>query len=363
MATLSTMSGLSPTAGAQPRRVRRVVRWLPALGLGLVVLGWHAWVADRLVGRMVGGMVGRPAPPGPAGPAPGAGLVQLRSLPALAPSAVPAPPAERPDLPQPPPPPSPRPAMAAAPAPARSDATTAAADAAPDVAADAPDVAGGEPPPRYATRPPPPVQLHYALRYGGQAGEARLAWQHDGLRYRLTLDGQATGGQPLVAQASSGALDADGLAPERFVDRRRAGGQQAANFRRDIGRIGYSGPAHLHPAWPGAQDRLSWLVQLVAILAAAEPAPDALQLFVTDALGHAGLWQLQRQPDAGPLATPWGMLPLQHWQRLPPRPEGLRVDVWLALQPDTPAGAWPLRLRFEVPRSGDAFELNLLAAP
>jgi hypothetical protein len=37
--------------------------------------------------------------------------------------------------------------------------------------------------------------------------------------------------------------------------------------------------------------------------------------------------------------------------------------VWLAAQAGTPAGTWPLRLRFAVPRSGDVFELVLLAAP
>jgi len=239
----------------------------------------------------------------------------------------------------------------------------------PAVAADAGPAAGiidadaGTPPPLYATRPPPPAQLRYALRYNGRSGEALLAWQHDGAHYQLTLDGHAADGQLLVAQASSGALDEHGLAPERFVDRRRAGRQQAANFRRDIGRIGYSGPGHQHPAWPGAQDRLSWLVQLLAILAAGNEAPPAeLRLFVTDAFGHAGLWQLQRQPDAiGP--TPWGAQALQHWWREPPQPEGLRVDLWLVAQPETPALAWPLRLRFAVPRSGDVFELVLLAMP
>ncbi len=115
---------------------------------------------------------------------------------------------------------------------------------------------------------------------------------------------------------------------------------------------------------------MSWLAQLAAILAAADgPGPDALRLFVTDARGHAGLWQLQRQPDTRG-DTPWGAALLQHWQRLPPRPEGLQVDVWLpaaAGKPqDSAAGmpdAWPVRLRLQVPRSGDVVDLQLLAAP
>ncbi len=348
---------------------RRLARIGPALVLAAVVLGGHAWLVALLAHE---------APPRAGLPRPG--LVQLRSLlvtPALDRAPLPATPlvAAAPASPaaprpagrrMPPPPDTPR-SRAADPAPTPATAwpdapATATADQSPEVPAAAGDLAEGEPPPLYPTRLPAPVQLRYALQYNGRAGEALLVWQHDGAVYRLTLDGSTGAGQPLVAQASSGALDQHGLAPERFLDRRGSGRQHAANFRHDIGRIGYSGPAHQHPAWPGAQDRLSWLAQLAAILGAADALPPELRLFVADAQGHAGLWQLQRQPDAsGP--TPWGDLPLQHWQRTPPRPEGLRVDIWLAAQPGTRAAAWPLRLRFAVPRSGDSFELNLLATP
>lgn len=346
-----------------PRRLARI--W-PALALAAVVLGGHAWLVALL------------APEAPRAGLPRPGLVQLRSLPvapALAPVPLPTAPLAAtgpasPATPQParrrnPAPPEtapPRPAdPALAPDTARPD-TPAPADLPPASQTEVADLAEGEPPPLYPTRLPPPVRLRYALQYNGRAGEALLVWQHDGAAYRLTLDGSTAAGQPLLAQASRGMLDPHGLAPERFLDRRGSGPQRAANFQHDIGRIGYSGPAHQHPAWPGAQDRLSWLVQLVAILGAADALPAELRLFVADAQGNAGLWQLQRQPDAsGP--APWDDLLLQHWQRLPPRPEGLRIDIWLAAQPGTRAGAWPLRLRFAVPRSGDSFELNLLAAP
>ena len=395
MATHRAPAGLSIAA---PALRRRAGRWLPAALLAAAVLGWHAWLMGLLglvglpgLAGLAGVMAPSVPPAGPVRP----GLVQLRSLPAapvpaaaqaqrvqappddgaLPPAAATAVAARR--LPAvattPAAPPievAPAPAVpstappldAPAPGPAPVDAV---ADAAAHTDTDTATDAGpaGEPPPRYATRVPPPAQLRYALRLNGQAGEALLVWQHDGQRYRLTLDGQGPGGTPLLAQASDGLLDGDGLAPERYVDRRRGGRAQAANFRRDIGRIGYSGPPQQHPAWPGAQDRLSWLVQLVAILAASGDAvPPALQLFVTDARGHAGLWQLQRQPDEA-ATTPWGDAILQHWQREPPRPEGLRVDVWLPAEAAGPAGPWPLRLRFMVPRSGDVVELLRLAPP
>lgn len=363
MATPAVFSASLPAAPVAPRRAWRLG---PLLALVLLVLGWHAW----LVAWMSPG-----APPAPrAGTAP---VVQLRSL------VLPALPAQAEERtvqvvnPPPSPPPAagrPRPveaALQAAPMPATAEAPPAETlparqpiTAQPGLqAADSlAEADSGEAPPLYATRLPAPVQLHYSLRINGQAGAARLVWQHDGQRYRLSLQAEAGSGAPLLAQTSVGALDGNGLAPERFVDRRRSGPQQAANFRQDIGRIGYSGPALQHPAWPGAQDRLSWLAQVAAILAAAEAPPAALRLFVTDARGHAGLWQLQRQPDQLG-GTPWGEALLQHWQREPPRPEGLRIDLWLAADPAAPSGLWPLRLRWLVPRSGDVAELQLLAAP
>lgn len=367
MATLHSITGLPASRRSPPGwRAGRV--W-PALALVAAVLGGHAWLVARL------------APAAPRAGMPRPALVQLRSLqvamvpaaaaattPVAQPWAKPSTVAAMPAMPVSRKP-ARRPVVAAtAQGPNQSPVSAQPPDAEPTVvtdlgpAADASEADAGTPPPLYATRPPPPALLRYALRYNGRSGEAQLDWRHDGARYQLTLDGSDGDGRLLIAQASTGALNQHGLAPERFVDRRRAGRQQAANFRRDIGRISYSGPAHQHPAWAGAQDRLSWLVQLLAILAAADAPPVDLQLFVADAFGHAGFWQLQRQADAtGP--TPWGEQLLQHWQREPPRLEGLRIDVWLVAQPDAPAQAWPLRVRFVVPRSGDAFELALLAMP
>ncbi len=340
-----------------PLTPRRAGRWRPVLLLLALVLASHGWLAA---------LWAPPAPPaGPQRP----GLVQLRSLPDPT-SVLPAPPPEPaaalagPPMPRSaaapattPPPAAATVAMPSAPAePVDRPAAQRLAGPSEHPSAEADDGPAGEAPPVYRTQLPPPAQQRYALRLNGQVGEALLAWQQDGQHYSLTLDGRSAGGAPLLSQASSGAVDAHGLAPDRYVDSRRGGRAQAASFRRDIGRIGYSGPPQQHPAWPGAQDRLSWLAQ------ADGPPAETLRLFITDARGHAGLWQLQRQPDTtGP--TPWGDAPLQHWRRQPPRPEALLVDVWLARDAGTPAGAWPVRLRLQVPRSGDVVDLHWLAAP
>ena len=122
-----------------------------------------------------------------------------------------------------------------------------------------------------------------------------------------------------------------------------------------------SDPALRH-AYIFALMRLAPVETLASFATAADAPPQALSLFVTDARGHAGLWQLQRQPDE-PAATPWGDVVQQRWLREPPQPEGLRIEVWLPATPDSPAGPWPLRLRMAVPRSGHVVELWRTAAP
>jgi hypothetical protein len=77
-------------------------------------------------------------------------------------------------------------------------------------------------------------------------------------------------GVTLLIQTSEGTIDATGLAPTRFVDHRARRPAQAANFRRDLGTVTYSGPALAWPLLPGTQDRLSWMIQLAGV-AAAEP--------------------------------------------------------------------------------------------
>lgn len=232
-----------------------------------------------------------------------------------------------------------------------------------------PPTGAAEPPPVYPALPPTPALLRYHLRHNGQTGEAVLAWRHDGQRYALSFEarldgpGRAPGKRPplLIEQASLGGFDAAGLAPERFTDRRHGRGWRAANFRRDIGRISFSGPSIEYPAWPGVQDRLSWLVQLVAIQAAAATPPPQISLFVVNARGGGEHWRFEALGDE-PVETASGRWPARHWRRLPERPErpdSQRVDVWLA----PGLGHWPLQLRVTSLRTGDETVWRLAADP
>lgn len=219
----------------------------------------------------------------------------------------------------------------------------------------------GAAPPVYLPLLPGTSQLKYALRRGSLEGEALLHWYTDGARYRLEFRSRS-GALPLTDQISDGVIDRHGVAPERFVDRRRRRAAQAANFLRDEGRIVFSGSAAEYRAWPGAQDRLGWILQLVGVheaaAAAGQAAPAELSFFVVGARGGAGNWTFRRQGHER-VDTPMGPVQALWLRREPDRLEDLRADVWL----DPARGHWPVRLRLTPLRGGPPLELTLAAEP
>jgi len=155
--------------------------------------------------------------------------------------------------------------------------------------------AGERPPPVYPTRLPAAVTLHYDVRRGFLRGDGEIRWQPAGDTYRLVLEARIAG-LTLLVQTSEGAIDGNGLAPVRFLDQRARRSAQAANFNRDSGRITFSGTTAESPLVAGAQDRLSWMIQLAGIVAA-DPAllhdGSRITMAVVGARGDAGIWSLR----------------------------------------------------------------------
>ena len=211
--------------------------------------------------------------------------------------------------------------------------------------------------PAYATRLPPAVTLHYALNHGDAAGQATLRWHTADGRYRLSLD-RAVPGRPAQGSASLGDLRGSGVAPERYTESRSGRDLRAANFQHDAGRISFSGPALSHPLWPGAQDRLSWMLQLPAVLEA-EPALRAagseVLMFVAGTRGDGEVWTFTVQ-GRGAVDTPAGpVTDALHLRRLPRRPYDTQIDAWL----DPARHHLPVRLRLQVPPNGASTEFAL----
>jgi len=221
-------------------------------------------------------------------------------------------------------------------------------------------VSAAAPTPVYPTRIPPSTQLHFTLQRGSTVGEATLTWRVDGERYVLQLHASIAPGRPLERQ-SQGGFDEAGLAPVRMADRRNGRDLRAANFQREQRKISFSGPRWEWPLHPGAQDRVSWLVQLVAI---AEAAPDALRdggelsMWVVGTRGALSAWRFDvrgRQDLMAPggVASAWWLV------REPEHPYDLRIEVWL----DPARGHWPLRLRQTQVPGGEPLEWTLRDEP
>ena len=206
--------------------------------------------------------------------------------------------------------------------------------------------------PVYATRLPPAGLWRYRLQRGPMVGVAELRWSPQGnARYEMQLTGRVAG-VTMLEWASQGQLDAAGVAPERLAIRRRGRDQQAVNFQREAGKITFSGPTHELSLWPGAQDRLSWMLQLPAVVAAAPErygAGASVVLFVAGARGDADIWTFVVQG-----VETLDERPTLKLVREPRRRYDTRAEVWL-----DPADHFaPLRLVQTPTGGGAALELH-----
>ncbi len=210
-------------------------------------------------------------------------------------------------------------------------------------------------PPVYATKPPRSTTLRYDLSKGLIKATGELRWRVDGATYDAVLEGSFLGLEVLDWH-SAGHFDAAGLAPTRFTDQRKGTAARAANFQRDKALITYSGPDTTFRLYPGAQDRLSWMVQMAAIANARSGgwvAGERITFFVTGARGDASMWHFsvigrERLNLATGASDTW------HLVREADSPRETRVDVWI----DPALQNLPVRARM-AQSDGDALELRL----
>ena len=332
------------------------LRWRVAAVIGVAVLAAHGW----LLGLW-------PQAPGPGWRAEPARPLQVRQI-RLA--AVPVQPAAQvamsPVLAAPA-----APAVATPPSPARpaapDQATAAVAAETPPSPPDAEPTAppGGVDLPIYATRMPPAIVLSFDLpaQRGQPGAQATLRWQPSATGYTLTLLGESPGLR-LPGGTSQGGFDAAGVAPERYVESRRGRELRAANFQRqagDGGRITFSGPQVEYPLLAGAQDRLSWIIQLAAVLAAnpaLTQAGEQVSMFVAGARGDGEVWVFAVVgPETVELADGQRVEALR-LQREPRRLYDTQVQVWV----DPARHHLPVRLRLTVRANGQGSELLLRQA-
>ncbi|MFM9917522.1 MAG: DUF3108 domain-containing protein [Rhizobacter sp.] len=213
------------------------------------------------------------------------------------------------------------------------------------------------PVPVYRTQIPPAMTIEYDISRGAISGTGELNWRPEGGRYEARLQASVIG-YTLLSQISQGGFDKAGLAPLRFTDQRARKAARAANFQRDAGKITFSGPSDEFALPAGVQDRLSWMIQLPAVLSA-EPkravTGGEVVLYVVGARADVAMWTL-RCLGVETVETATGAVRTVKFMRTPRSAKDTQAEVWL----DPTRHYLPVRARLtQAGDEADAFELVL----
>ena len=190
---------------------------------------------------------------------------------------------------------------------------------------------------------PAPVFLKYQVlgmsKQMNYSAWAEFSWQHDGQRYdsKLEVGAFLLGSR---SQTSQGTLGAEGVIPQRFGDKFRT--EVASHFQRDKGVVSFSTNVPEVPLLKGAQDRLSVVMQIAALLSAdPERYPLGTMLsFQTVATRDAEVW-LFLVEKSETLQLPYGDVPTIKINRKPRKEFDQTIELWFAPSIDY----LPVRLR------------------
>ncbi len=158
-----------------------------------------------------------------------------------------------------------------------------------------------------------------------------LLWQTDGQQYKARLSFSAFGQTRL--QTSQGNITPEGLAPVRFADKYRS--EVAAHFNREQGKVTFSANSPDVPLLAGAQDRLSVMVQLAALIAAnpAQFTPATTVTIQVVSARDADTW-LFTVGEEETLSLAGGEQRALKLVRNPRQPYDQKVELWLGTRLD-----------------------------
>jgi hypothetical protein len=157
---------------------------------------------------------------------------------------------------------------------------------------------------------------------------AELTWRQDGKAYEARLE-TVIPLLPSRVQQSTGAITPEGLAPARYAEKARS--EEAAHFERDKSRLSFSNNQPTAPLLAGAQDRLSVMLQLGAIIGGAParyPAGTTISV-QTASTRDAEVWQFTVEAEEE-LVLPGGKQRTLKLVRTPRKPFDQTVELWLA---------------------------------
>jgi len=161
--------------------------------------------------------------------------------------------------------------------------------------------------PHYATVMAEPTELVLQVERAGLWGTGKLHWHHHQGQYELHVQAdfdkensteKTRKKDTTLDWHSQGQIDGLGIAPQRYVSKGKGRQAQAANFQPENGLVSFSGTT-ASQAWVAAsQDRLTWLLQLGAVL---NGSPDQRKvgsqtvLWVVGTRGEADAWEFELQ--------------------------------------------------------------------
>ncbi|MGH8809016.1 MAG: DUF3108 domain-containing protein [Noviherbaspirillum sp.] len=214
--------------------------------------------------------------------------------------------------------------------------------------------------PRQKINLPPSAELTYTIKARQKGipveGDAVMRWSAGGNKFFAANEARAMLIGKIIDARSEGVIDAYGLAPSSFTEKRFRKDPTITSFDRSAKTIHFTASDESYPIKGGEQDQNSVIWQLIA-MARATPARfkpgSSWNLFVAGQR-HAEEWTFKVVTQEK-ISTPLGELNTLHISKLPPPDsQDRQVDIWLA-----PSLDWyPARLRYS-DSNGDFIEQTL----
>lgn len=194
---------------------------------------------------------------------------------------------------------------------------------------------------------PPSADLFYKIEARKKGiplgGEAVVNWRAGGGVYSAASSARATFLGKILDNRTEGTIDAFGLAPAQFHEKRFRKDATTAKFDRAARTITFTDGKMSYPLLGGEQDRGSAQWQLAALARAAPDkfVPGSEWKFFVAGRRDAEEWTFKVIGREN-LPTGMGNLPALHFVRLPPAGGSAQhIDLWLA-----PTHEWyPVKLR------------------
>ncbi|MBB3180034.1 DUF3108 domain-containing protein [Variovorax sp. Sphag1AA] len=179
-----------------------------------------------------------------------------------------------------------------------------------------------------------------------------LVWQQDGTHYDASLSIKFLF-MTFRSTRSTGVIGPTGIEPLRYSDKRRT--EVASHFVRDQKTVIFSNNSPAVPLLAGAQDRLSVVLQLGALMAG-DPGrypPNSVIAVQTVGTSDAEIWAFTLSGEEQ-VAVQAGEFTARKLTRSPRKPFDDKIELWLAPE----LGYLPVRIRQTQP-NGDFIDLQL----